>query len=336
MALMEKRRRDEPMPVKYWSRAGLMLTYWCNASCASCYLSCSPTRNEWMTADEAVRLWGELVSASPHGCRVHLTGGEPFGNWELLIEVCRRAKAAGLGPLDKIETNAFWATDEKLIRDRLTELDKAGMIRLCISADPYHQQFVPISNCRMAAEVAEDVLGVNRVQVRWLDWLTSGYDTAGLDTAELAKIFARYAGSNRERLNGRAVQELTDYFQHKSHNDFADKPCREALLRSKYVHVGPGGVIMPGTCAGIMLGVADNQSVEEIWQDVAKNWPRRPVLSTLSCKGPVGLLDLAEAAGFLPDGSGYASKCHLCWDIRRHMVGADTAGDELAPEWMYR
>ena len=39
----------QPMPVKYWSFAGLMLTYWCNARCASCYLRCGPERGEEMT-----------------------------------------------------------------------------------------------------------------------------------------------------------------------------------------------------------------------------------------------------------------------------------------------
>ncbi len=291
-----------------------------------------------MTADEAVRLWGQLTAASPHGCRVHITGGEPFGDWELLIEVCRRAKAAGLGPLDKVETNAFWATDEKLVRSRLAELDAAGMERLCISTDPYHQQYVPIANCRLAAKVAEEVLSPHRVQVRWRDWLENGSDTAGLTSDEVGEIFARYAAGNRERLNGRAARELAAYFPHKSHLDFADNPCREALLRSRHVHVGPGGLIMPGTCGGIVLGRADNQSIEEIWRGSAESWSQKPVLAALSCKGPVGLFGLAEAAGFsfAPDSRGYAGKCHLCWEIRRHMVASGLAGDELAPEWMYR
>ena len=102
------------MPVKYWSFAGIMLTYWCSARCRCCYLCCSPDRHERMTAEQAVEVWRQLRAASPHGCRVHLTGGEPFGDWELLIDVCRRAAREGLQPLEKVETNAFWATEEKL------------------------------------------------------------------------------------------------------------------------------------------------------------------------------------------------------------------------------
>ncbi|MHC4561463.1 MAG: hypothetical protein ACYS8X_01680, partial [Planctomycetota bacterium] len=75
------------MPVKYWSSAGLMLTQWCNASCASCYLGCDPHRRDDMGVEEALALWRQLIAASPHGCRVHLTGGEPFGRWESLIAV---------------------------------------------------------------------------------------------------------------------------------------------------------------------------------------------------------------------------------------------------------
>ena len=113
------------MPVKYWSFAGLMLTDWCNASCATCYLCCGPDGRAEMSVEFALDLWRQLIDACPHGCRIHLTGGEPFGRWERLIELCRRARDQGLGPLEKIETNAFWATDERIVRKRIAALDVA-------------------------------------------------------------------------------------------------------------------------------------------------------------------------------------------------------------------
>jgi len=147
------------MPVKYWSSAGLLLTYWCNARCESCYLSCGPQRGEWMSVQLGLRVWGELQDASPHGCRVHISGGEPFGDWDRLIELCRAAAERGLGPLQAVETNAFWALDEAIVRRRVSQLAEAGMYRLVVSSDPYHQQFVPIERCRTAVEAARRQLG---------------------------------------------------------------------------------------------------------------------------------------------------------------------------------
>jgi len=331
---MAKRRRGEPMPLKHWSFAGLMLTYWCNASCASCYLCCSPNRREEMSVDDALGFWRSLVEAGPNGCRIHLSGGEPFGDWPRLIEICRRAQGEGLGRLHKVETNAFWATDAGVVRDRLRALDAAGMEKLVISTDPYHQQFVPIGRCRLAARLAEEVLGRNRVQVRWRDWLADGSDTARLSDSRRADLFARYALGGRDRLSGRAANRLASLLPARPARELADKPCRGTLLRSRHVHVDPAGRLMPGTCAGIVLGTAGPVSVAEIWHRLDADHASRPIVGRLAAGGPVELLALAVRSGYQPR-DGYADKCHLCWDIRRWMARRRLGGEELGPAWMY-
>ncbi len=337
---MAARDRSQPIPVKHWSRAGLMLTWWCNARCASCYLSCGPRRRGWMDVDDAARWWGELAAASPHGCRVHLTGGEPFGDYSRLLEVCRRAAReipSDSGPLEKIETNAFWCTDEAVVRRRLAELDAAGMGRLVISADPYHQQYVPIERCRLVARVAEDVLGADRVQVRWRDWLAEGFDTGDLPESDRAELFARYAREGRDRLNGRAAELLTRGVRPgRRMEQFTDSLCHDALLRSKHVHVGPGGSVLAGTCAGIRLGDATAEPIDEIWRKLGEDWRERGVVGVLAREGPVGLARAAEQFGFEPDRTGgYRSKCHLCWTVRSHLVARGAFPAELGPAVIY-
>ncbi len=319
------------MPVKPWSAAGLILTYWCNGRCASCYLCCGPDRSEAMTVEQALGYWRSLQQASPHGCRIHLTGGEPFGDWPMLIELARRAKAQQLGPLEKVETNAFWADDAEIVRQRVGELDAAGMRKLVISADPYHQAFVPMARVHLAATVAEEVLGADRVQVRWRDWLADGFDTdtgaANPDGASWDDLAARWAATGRDRLTGRAADRLAPYLQLKPLLAFADNSCRRALLRSKHVHIDPAGRVIPGTCAGLVLGDAD-EGVAGVWRKLQADHAARPVLGALVRGGPVALLPLAEAAGFTP-ADGYAGKCHLCWSIRRHLAGEGLHADEL-------
>ncbi|HUS46568.1 MAG TPA: radical SAM protein, partial [Phycisphaerae bacterium] len=208
---MPRANRSEPMPVRYWSSAGLLITYRCNARCASCYLCCGPERDEQMTVESAVAIWQGLIQASPHGCKVHVSGGEPFTDWPLLIEICRAARRAGLGPLVKVETNAFWAADDQIVRQYVTALDDAGMAKLCISVDPYHQQYVPLERARLAAAVAEELLGAGRVQVRWRDWLDGGFGTGSLSPADRRGVFAEYAARGRDRFNGRAAESLAPY-----------------------------------------------------------------------------------------------------------------------------
>jgi hypothetical protein len=358
------------MPVRYWSFAGLILTYWCNARCASCYLSCDPQRDEWFELDDALGVWEGLTNACPHGCRIHLGGGEPFGKWESLIELCRSAKQRGLAPPEKVETNAFWATDEKIVRERLFALDAAGMRKLVISADPYHQQFVPIERCRLAARVAEGVLGPQRVQVRWRDWLAEGFDTANISEGDRIALFTQYAQGGRDRLNGRAAELLAGLLPGRPIPEFSGKDllsCGEALLRSRHVHVGPDGLVVPGVCAGIVLGRIrvgansegpshlparkengppgrEEQTMAALWQRLSaafsdagpeqaaqEQWP---IVSVLARSGPRGLLESACRAGFVP-GEKYAGKCHLCWEIRRFFVSRGMHQGELAPAWLY-
>ena len=322
------------MPVKYWSFAGLVLTYWCNARCASCYLRCSPDRHGWMDVAQAVAFWRSLVEASPHGCRIHLTGGEPFGDWQRLIALCRRARSELLVGPDKVETNAFWATGEGIVRDRVRALDEAGMRRLVISADPFHQQFVPLDRCRLAARVASDVLGPERVQVRWRDWLAGGFDTGALGASERSALFARYAAHRRERLNGRAADALAAHLSAQPAEAFRGSDCRSAVLRSRHVHVDPDGRVMPGTCAGIVVGDLSRHPAAEAWRDLADRHAQMPVVSVLARSGPYGLVPTAETLGYRP-APGYAGKCHLCWDVRRFLAGRGGFDDVLAPAWIY-
>jgi len=322
------------MPVKYWSSAGLLLTYWCNARCASCYVCCGPDRGEEMSVDEALGYWRQLMEASPHGCRVHLSGGEPFGDWPRLIELCRRAMKEGLSPLTKIETNAFWASDEPTIRRRLGALAEAGMRKICISADPYHQQFVPIDRCRMLADIAEEMLGPARVQVRWRDWLREGFDTAALDRRQREALFRRYEAKRRDRLSGRAARLLGGGLQRKPAREFADTSCKRALLLSKHVHIDGAGRVMPGTCAGIVLGLANTTTIAELWRRLDAEYASRPIVGALVARGPVALLEQARQTGYMP-ADGYADKCQMCWDVRRHLALNRLHEGELAPAWMY-
>ena len=331
---MARERRSDPMPVKHWSFAGLILTYWCNAHCASCYLRCDEGGGDEMSVEQALGYWASLAAASPHGCRIHLSGGEPFGDWPRLIEICRRAQQEGLGPLQKVETNAFWAGDETLVRRRLADLDGAGMERLSISADPYHQQFVPIERCRLLARVAEDVLGGDRVQVRWRDWLADGFDTASMDATERDALFAKYAAAGRDRYNGRAGDSLAAKVERKLLSELADNPCAQSLLTGRHVHVDGGGRVMPGTCAGIVLGVLGPAGAADVWRRLDGDFAERAVVGTLAKGGPVGLLQEACSIGYQPRES-YAGKCHLCWEVRRHMALAGRHEVELGPRRLY-
>ncbi|MBN1555573.1 MAG: hypothetical protein JXA11_12580 [Phycisphaerae bacterium] len=336
---MKSPNRHEPMPVKYWSRAGLMITDGCDAACASCYLRCTPGRGRWMTVETAVGIWIGLARLSPHGCRVHVTGGEPFLDWQRLIDILHAAAGEGLHA-ESVETNGGWAIDDAIIRDRLAALDAAGMEKLAISADPFHQAFIPIERVRRLAATTEEVLGPDRVRVRWRDWLDTGVDIQTLSPQERDTVFTEWIAAGRDRINGRAAEVLSHMLPLKSPETFAGQTCREALPRSRHVHIGPEGIVTPGVCAGLSIGrvVAPwEDSVRNLWNEFRENFADRPILGRLVEKGPTALLPLAQEQGLaVPQlEHGFASKCHLCWVMRNALAGTGKFADELAPMSVY-
>jgi MoaA/NifB/PqqE/SkfB family radical SAM enzyme len=163
--------RDEPK-FKLWRSAGLLLTYKCNASCEFCYYNCSPEKGGLMPVRTCIAAWRSLKMLAGEGAKIHLTGGEPFLYWDHLIAILKEGKKQNLGPVDMVETNGFWAKDDQLVTDRLHTLIDLGVQRLKISVDPFHQEYVDIEPVRRLAHKAREVLGMDRVLVRWEKYLT--------------------------------------------------------------------------------------------------------------------------------------------------------------------
>ena len=327
--------------IRPWTFAGIMLTYWCNARCPFCYVSCSPEATDWVDPALAVRWWqelNELAHSQGKRLRVHLSGGEPFGNWPLLREIAVRAREKGLtadGGFQKVETNAYWATDAGIVRDRLSELDRLGMQKLAVSADPYHQQFVAPEHVRLCVETAGEVLGPSRVQVRWLDWYQNMQDLRSTTPSQRNEVFRAAFDRHRERLTGRAARTIGSLLPPNTAASFAGEMCDQSILGSRHIHIDPCGNVFPGTCAGITLGNACNRSLGEIWTEVTRQYHLNPLLCTLIEGGPHVLLRYAELLGFAPRPAGYASKCHLCSHVRQFLFENRLFESRLGPRQCY-
>jgi hypothetical protein len=324
-----------------WEYAGLLTSYWCNARCAFCSVRAGPEHREWMSPELAVRCWAGLAEVARDAgkpVRIHLTGGEPFGNWDNLLAIASAAHHAGLtggGAFEKVETNAYWADDDGLIRERLKALDACGMRMLHVSSDVFHQEHVPFERVRRCVEVARAVLGENRVRVRWWDFHHDPIEVHRLSRAERAQAFRAAMVRRRDRLTGRAADELADLLPGRPAEDFDGQHCTKAILRSRHVHVDPSGYVFPGVCTGIILGNASTEPIPAMWRRLSQKWRADPVLSELVSVGPMGLLGRARAMGYEPPDGGYAGKCHLCTHVRGFLFEHGQFPERLGPSQMY-
>jgi MoaA/NifB/PqqE/SkfB family radical SAM enzyme len=318
---------------KLWRSAGLLLSYKCNAACEFCYYNCSPEQAGLMPVDTAVSIWQSLCVLAGAGAKVHLTGGEPFLFFDRLCEILTAAAKQKLPPADLIETNGFWATDDAVVTVRLNTLAAFGIRRLKISVDPFHQEFVDIEPVRRLAAIAEDILGKERLLVRWRKYLGEPSEAKDLTLAERD---SRYVASLKEypcRFTGRAAGRLAELVADKPVESLKLLNCSGAFLGAKGVHIDPYGNVFSGTCSGIILGNVNERPLESIWQQFEPE--KDPIIDRLFQYGPVGLLDEALKTGYvtLPL---YAGKCHLCTSVRNLLYEKGLGGSTLGPAACYR
>lgn len=330
-----------------WTYAGLMVTYWCNAKCAFCYVYSGPDRGGELPVERALEMWrglDRIAARAGKRMRIHLAGGEPFGNWPHLLAIVRAAGAAGLSRLEKIETNGYWAVSDGLTRARLEQLDALGIEHLLVSADVYHQEFIPLERVARLVRIARQVLGPARVKVRWWERLQShaGPPTGqprhspGRNCAEgQAALFERALQRHEDRLTGRAADRLSIFYERHPAQHFAEEHCAREILGSQHVHVDPHGNVFPGVCAGIVFGNTSQEQIEDLWVRVGREWRTNPVLRAVVGGGSHALMRAAEQLGYRPLPEGYANKCHLCTHVRQYLVERGGWEEWLGPRECY-
>jgi MoaA/NifB/PqqE/SkfB family radical SAM enzyme len=323
--------REEPK-FKLWRSAGLMLTYQCNAACEFCYYHCSPDKGGLMPVETCLAAWRSLKGIAGDGAKVHLTGGEPFLYWDHLVEILRKAGEQGLGPVDLIETNGFWATDDQLVADRLSLLTSLGMERLKISADPFHQEYVDIEPVNRLASLALEILGPDRVQVRWEEYLSEPADIRRLSQTQRDRTYMLAYHEYPFRFTGRAAGHPAHLLASRPAETLVHMNCLAAFLGAKGVHIDPYGNVFSGVCSGIILGNIDQMPLEEIWK--AFHPAAEGPVGVLCEKGPCGLLDEAKGLGY-EESPAYAGKCQLCTHVRQFFFENGLKQSVLGPADCY-
>ena len=330
-------RQDQPK-FKIWRSAGLILTYYCPIRCACCYVFGGPeagSEQTEMSVDLALQCWRSLLRLSPGLAKVHLSGGEPFADYDRLKEILQAGREERLSGLEKIETSAYWCTEPAIVQRRLTELRRLGLTKLQISTDVYHQQWVPIERVRLAVCLAAEILGPTSVQVRWRDFMADPVLVGPMSPSDRAAAFAHQLAERPERMLGRAAEELFSLLSSSDYADLAELNCAGNLLGARHVHIDGAGNVFLGTCIGIIaarLTSSHSGGLDKLWCEW--DWRSHPVLSVLIQSGPGGLATEAARYGYRPLPA-YAGKCHLCYDVRRFLYRSGRFQRCLGPAVCY-
>jgi len=127
----------------------VIVTLRCTAQCAHCVTHSSPGRNEAIHSRLAARA---VEEAARLGLSIVFSGGEPLLEFDLVIDLARRAQSWGVPTA--VYSNGYWAQTEVLARRVVEKLAAAGVTTLLLSTDPYHLPFVPLESVEFAARTA--------------------------------------------------------------------------------------------------------------------------------------------------------------------------------------
>ncbi len=294
-----------------------------------------------MTPEDLEELLRGIKRVWKHPRGIHLAGGEPFLNFDLLLFAVSKTQELGLF-LEYVETNGGWAIDEERGREQLRLLKEAGLERILISVSPFHAETIPLKVSLKAIEIAQSILGPENVIVylpQFIDIISRFDREHPVKLSDYLKRFGRHqtgriffkgygliSGGRAGILLGGLVE------QHPLHH-FAGQNCLQEIIFSRHAHFDPYRNYIPLFCGGLSLGRFD-----DLYHFVRNfDGEDRPLIKILLESGPYGLAKMAmNDYGFEPQEKGYVGKCHLCVEVRRHLVAQGANFPDLAPQAFYK
>ncbi len=323
---------------------GLILSYLCNSRCKHCMYACSPKwKSDWIKEEKARAILNELsdtIHAAHSGPKtigvnsgLHFTGGEPFLNYESLVNMVEIASEFSIPSLF-VETNCFWCVNDNITKERLVRLKNAGLNGILISVNPFVLEFVPFKRTERAVKISREIFGSNVIVYQ--EYFYNHFVQLGIKESQELDHYLLEGGiqalSHVELLPlGRSCYSLNSIFQKYPAKRFFGESCLEELSRPWHIHIDNFGNYMPGYCGGISLGRA-----QEILSLNRISLEERPILHAVSADLQELYKMGTEKFEYKENREGYISKCHLCVDVRRHIVSRTKEFRELAPIQFYR
>ncbi|MCX8031478.1 MAG: radical SAM protein [Thermodesulfovibrionales bacterium] len=334
-----------PAPIS----GGLILSYKCSAQCRHCIYACSQKWDaNWISEDNLYTILNKLsgrIISDPKGPNsvglntgLHFTGGEPFLNFDLLCKASELATKLKI-PSTFVETNCFWAIDDKTTKEKLKTLKAKGLKGIMISVNPFYLEYVPFERTDRVIRISLDIFGQN-VMVYQLEYYRR-FKRLGLNDKISLERYLQFE-SQKHLLNnveffpsGRAVYRLKNilqqYYPLRPAKNFFNEKCLTPFLRNWHNHFDNYGNYIPGFCAGISLG--DARRLDTLL-DEGLDTERYPVLKFLIDEDIKGLYNFAKERGFIDPKEGFFSKCHLCLEIRKYLC-FNYDYKELQPKQFY-
>ncbi len=226
------------------SRLEFSVTWACSGRCRHCSEGEHTDCGEHLSPEAAAKAVRELAAVRKL-TSVMTFGGEPMLYPETVYAVHSAAKELGI-PKRQLITNGFFSRNIDKIAAAAVSLAECGVNDVLISADAFHQEFIPLEPVRQFALQAKK----NGLPVRVHPaWLVSAEDNNPYNqrTREILAQFeaAGIAVSDGNVIfpSGNALKNLSEYFDE---NTLCSNPYEENPTDLRAVSISPDGSILGG------------------------------------------------------------------------------------------
>lgn len=291
----------------------ILLTYQCTFECDHCFLYSSPRAEGTMTLPQ-VRSVLEQARETGSVEWIYFEGGEPLLYSLSMLEGVRLARKMGFDV--GIVTNAYWAVSDEDAEAWLRPLSELGIGDLSISDDSFHYGEDEDSPAKRALRAARR-LGIPSSSI--CIQKPSVEAVPGQGQGRGAPVIGGGA-----MFRGRAVERLTEGLPRRPWRELTRCPYEELRSPSR-VHVDAYGNVH--LCQGVVMGNMWRRPLPALLREYEPE--SHPVCGPLLRGGPAALA--AEHGVQLKDE--YVDECHLCFLVRRTLVGTLPAA--LAPRQVY-
>lgn len=229
--------------LKNLEKIEFVVTYACTGRCRHCsegdHKSCG-TRIDPKIAAEAVK----RVAAEYDLKTVMTFGGEPLLYPETVFAVMEAATELGI-PRRQVITNGFFSKNKERIREVALRLAECGVNDLRLSADVFHQEFIPLEPVMIFAKEAKNAGIPIRIQPAWL----VGHEDDNVYNNQTKEIISRFTALGIEEADGNvifpegnALKYLAEYFTDTApENPYVEDPADVRCLS-----FDPDGAVLGG------------------------------------------------------------------------------------------
>ena len=229
--------------LKNLEKIEFVVTYACTGRCKHCsegdHKSCGVHMDPAVAAD-AVK---KITAAYPIKT-VMTFGGEPLLYPETVYAVMKTASELNI-PKRQIITNGYFSKDAARIREVARRLAEADVNDLRLSADAFHQEYIPLEPVKIFAEEAKAAGIPIRIQPAWLVSRDDGNEYNIITKqiiSEFAELGIKEADGNVIFPEGNALKYFAEYFADSS----PDNPYVEDPADVRCISFDPDGTALGG------------------------------------------------------------------------------------------